>query len=166
MANETLTPEIILAAFAHKQARTTEMERALEAVRPKSAATAGAFIGRDLWFTVYAEFNPQFRSDGRPKWKTEHRGEDFDALCDQVLADIAAYKADMFGTDVERMALAIIQIKHRDGAVTDRALRMEDFSQEAIEQIHERAALLANEMSDGKPFEVEFVGAGNHALTA
>ena len=67
----------------------------------------------------------------------------------------------MFGTDVERLALAIIKIKHQSGEVTDRALRMEGFTQECITEIHERAALLANEMSDGKPFEVVFAGASN-----
>lgn len=156
-----LTPEIILAAFTHKNARCEEIERALEDVRPKCLKTASAFLCGDGNFRVYAEFNPQYMSDGRPKWGAVREGSDFDALCDQVLADIAAYKADMFGTDVERLALAIIKIKHQSGEVTDRALRMEGFTQECITQIHERAALLANEMSDGKPFEVVFAGASN-----
>jgi hypothetical protein len=160
MANETLTPEIIFAAAAHIAHRRSEIENALSAARPKCSTSTGVYVCGSK-FRAYAEFTPQYKSDGRPAWKTGGESADFDALCDQVLADIEAYKADMFGTDVERMALAIIQIKHRDGTVTDRALRMADFTQEAIEQIHERAALLANEMSDGKPFEVEFVGAHN-----
>jgi hypothetical protein len=163
MPTEILTPELIRAAFVHKNARVNEIETAMDATRPNCSATASVFMGAGGEFTAYAEFQPQIRGDGRPKWGTQRKGADLDNICDQVLADIAAYKADMFGTDLERMALAIIQIKHRDGTVTDRALRMANFTQEAIEQIHERAALLANEMSDGKPFEVEFVGAGNHA---
>jgi hypothetical protein len=161
-----LTPENILAVFNHEAARIRQIELALKDVRPKCSVTAMSFLLRAGTLRVIAKFEPQYCDDGRPKWKAEHEGGDFDALCDQVLADIAAYKADMYGTDVERMALAIIQIKHRDGTVTDRALRMANFTQEAITQIHERAALLANEMSDGKPFEVEFVGAGNHVEAA
>lgn len=113
-------------------------------------------------FCVWVKFENSIRSDGGPDWAFEVKGQDFDALVDEALDALRAYQADMFGSEVERMALAIIQIKHSDGVVTDRALRMADFTQEAISAIHERAAALANEMSDGKPFEVTFVGAGNH----
>lgn len=161
MANETLTPEIIFAVFQHRDARTSEIEAAMRDCRPRGHPFV--FISTQNGALYVSAYWNNADLDGLGSWRTRHQGTDLDALCDQVLADVAAYAADMFGTEVERMALAIIQIKHRDGAVTDRALRMANFSQQAIEQIHERAALLANEMSDGKPFEVEFVGAGNHA---
>lgn len=167
MANETLAPEIIRAVFEHEEARELEIENALNACRPKCYGNSGVYLQRiGGTFRAYASFDVHIRSDGRPKWSTEAENENFDGAVDEILRQIAAYAADMFGTEVERMALAIIQIKHRDGTVTDRALRMAHFSQEAIEQVHERAAMLANEMSDGKPFEVEFVGASNHALSA
>lgn len=156
-----LTPEIILAVLAHRASREDEIEAALKSVRPNAYCATNSFLAHTGELCVYAKFEPSIRSDGRPRWESEHIGTDFDALCDQVLADIAAYKADMFGTDVERLALAIIKIKHQSGEVTDRALRMEGFAQEVITAIHERAALLANEMSDGKPFEVVFAGASN-----
>lgn len=156
--------ETILAVFAHETARMHQIEAALKDCRPKAYSSAFTWFNADkVRLEVSAKFSTTVAADGRPNWMTERCGDDFDALCDQVLADIAAYKADMFGTEVERMALAIIQIKHREGAVTDRALRLAHFTQEVIEAVHERAVQLANEMSDGKPFEVEFVGAGNHA---
>jgi len=164
MPTETMTPELIRAVFEYQEKREQEIKDAASACRPKCYVSAGIYLSAaEGSFVGYAQFEPSIRNDGRPKWRANAEEQDFDAVVDELLRQIAAYAVDMFGTDVERMALAIIQIKHRDGTVTDRALRMADFSQEAIEQIHERAALLANEMSDGKPFEVEFVGAGNHA---
>ncbi len=161
-----LTSETIRAVFEHHNARVAEIDAAMKACRPNCYSFSWAHLAADGLFRAKAAFDPKILSDGMKPWYTMPENADFDAVCDQVLADIAAYRADMFGSDVERMALAIIQIKHRDGAVTDRALRLSDFSQAAIEQIHERATLLANEMSDGKPFEVKFVGAGNHAEVA
>lgn len=162
MQTDTLTPELILAVFEYTERRVQEVEAAMNACRPRCYVSASVYLsGKEL--RGYAKFEPHIRGDDRPRWGADTESTDFDAVVDELLRQIAEYKADMYGTDVERMALAIIQIKHRDGMVTDRALRMADFTQEAVEQIHERAALLANEMSDGKPFEVEFVGAGNHA---
>lgn len=158
-----LTPETILAAMFHAEQRVGAIMAALTDCRPGvySSAYHYVLLSKPGQVTVQAKFEPSIRSDERPAWKSERTGEDFDAVCDQVLADIAACKADMFGSEIELLALAIIKIKHRDGTVTDRALRMEHFTQECITQIHERAALLANEMSDGKPFSVEFVGVHN-----
>lgn len=155
-----LTPEIIFATLQYRESRIEQMHDALCDCRPNAYSGAGSYMTGGV-IHVYAEFKTEIRSDRRPNWGTRHDGEDFDALCDQVLADIAAYKADMFGTDIERLALSIIRIKHSEGVVTDRALRMDGFTQECITEIHERASALANEMSDGKPFEVEFTGASN-----
>lgn len=142
--------------------RKGEIEALAHSMRPGCYSSAHYMIlGNE--FCVWVKFETSIRNDRSPDWGFEVKGQDFDALVDETLDALRAYQADMFGADVERMALAIIQIKHSDGVVTDRALRMADFTQEAIEAIHERAAALANEMSDGKPFEVTFVGAGNHA---
>jgi len=156
----TITPETILAVLAHRNARESEIEAAMRDCRPRAYpfSFTGTYNGEMIHVKAYWNDSDP---DKRGAWKTQHEGTDFDALCDQALADIAAYKADMFGTDVERLALAIIKLKHTQGEVTDRALRMEGFTQECITAIHERAALLANEMSDGKPFEVVFAGASN-----
>jgi hypothetical protein len=159
--SDKLTPETILAVLEHEETRRREIEAAMGDCRPNAYSSVFSILTHTGDIRVGAEFETRFRDDGRPDWVSRHEGTDFDALCDQVLADIAAYKEDMFGSDIERLALAIIRIKHTDGVVTDRALRMENFTQECITAIHERAAQLANEMSDGKPFEVEFTGACN-----
>lgn len=155
-----ITPETILAVLQHQRDRLQQIAEALKDCRPGAYSSAFSMPDGDGIY-VRASFETRYRSDRRPDWSTKHEGTDFDALCDQVLADIKAHKEDMFGSDVERMALAIIRIKHTDGVVTDRALRMDGFTQICITAIHERAAQLANEMSDGKPFEVEFTGALN-----
>jgi len=161
-----LTPETIFAVLEHKHKRQQEIQEALDRCRPRAYASVygGRLDSTQLY--IMAEFRPDIRDDRRPKWSVTHKGTDYGALCDMVLADIEAYASDMFGTEVERMALAIIRIKHAEGIVTDRALRMDRFTQEEIAAIHERASLLANEMSDGKPFEVEFVGASNEEAAA
>ena len=158
--NTELAPETILAVLKHQRDRVDEIAKAMRDCRPGAYSSAFSHPDGDVIY-VRASFETRYRSDKRPDWSTRHEGTDFDALCDQVLADIKAYKEDMFGSDIERLALAIIRIKHADGVVTDRALRMDGFTQECITAIHERAAQLANEMSDGKPFEVEFTGACN-----
>ena len=160
--DQELTAETILAVFRHRAKRISEIEVALSECRPGAYSYASSMLPHGVdEVLVYAKFETNIRNDRRPNWETERQGSDFDAICDQILSDIAAYKEDMFGSDIERMALAIIQIKHASGSVSDRALRMADFSQEAIEAVHERASLLANEMSDGKPFEVTFDSAHN-----
>ena len=158
-----ISPETILAVLKHQRDRVDEIAAALRDCRPGAYSSAFSHPDGGVIY-VRASFETKYRSDGRKDWYTRHEGTDFDALCDQVLADIKAYKEDMFGSDVERLALAIIRIKHTDGVVTDRALRMDGFTQECITAIHERAAQLANEMSDGKPFEVEFTGASNEEV--
>lgn len=156
-----LTPEIILAVFEHHNARVSEIQAAMKNCRPNCYSSAHAYLQPEGVFRAFASFDPSIRSDGRARWNVDVEGSDYDETVNRLLEQIAAYKADMFGTDVERLALAIIKIKHQSGEVTDRALRMEGFTQECITEIHERAALLANEMSDGKPFEVVFAGASN-----
>ena len=159
-----ISPETILAVLEHKRMREKEIEAAMRDCRPNAYVSVFSVLNHDGDIYIRSDFETKFRADGRPDWGSRHKGPDFDALCDQVLADIKAYKEDMFGSDVERLALAIIRIKHTDGVVTDRALRMDGFTQECITAIHERAAQLANEMSDGKPFEVEFTGASNEEV--
>ena len=165
-----LTPETILAVARHMKARRNELERTAQAARPDVYCSAYVFANDNDKgiFDLMVEFKPSigFRRDGLDDWTLRLCGDDFDALVDEGKAKLAEYAADLCSQYVEPMALAIIKIKHASGTVTDRDLRLADFPQRAIEAVHERAAALANEMSDGKPFSVEFVGASNHEVAA